>query len=184
MRVQYEKLEAATREGWRDPKENAFFRSRDASSRALREPLSRIVWLTETKIRRRYFFIPPPPLGASSPAIQLMGEGGRLNSVRASTDKRQTPSPSFVCFKRHLFGGVGTGCLGRWCLQSDAGERRGERLGEGKGCGRYGVAWPERPHLNATGKGGLNALSSLLCRATYATPWPLVAGNASGMMGP
>lgn len=30
-----------------------------------------------------------------------------MDSVRASTDKRQTPSPppSFVCFKRHLFGG-------------------------------------------------------------------------------
>lgn len=30
--------------------------------------------------------------------------GGWLNSVRASTDKRQTPLlSSFVCFKRHLF---------------------------------------------------------------------------------
>lgn len=37
--------------------------------------------------------------------------GGRLNSVRASTDKRQTPSlsSSFVCFKRHLFGGLARG---------------------------------------------------------------------------
>lgn len=32
---------------------------------------------------------------------------GWLNSVRANTDKRQTPSSSsFVCFKRHLFGGL------------------------------------------------------------------------------
>lgn len=48
-----------------------------------------------------------------------------------------------------------------------------------KGCGRYGVAWLERPHLNATGK-GLSALSSLrLCRATYAT-----RRHFTAMMGP
>jgi len=37
--------------------------------------------------------------------------GGWLNSVRANTDKRQTPSSSssFVCFKRHLFGGLDRG---------------------------------------------------------------------------
>lgn len=134
-----------------------------------REPLSRIVWLTETKIRRRYFFY---PRGGN---VGGKGGGGgrmaRLDSVRASTDKRQTPSPpsSFVCFKRHLFGGGGGGSSAVPPRTVSRREGASEGPSRWKGCGRYGVAWLERPHLNATGKGP-SALSSLrLCRATYAT---------------
>lgn len=134
-----------------------------------REPLSRIVWLTETKIRRRYFFC---PRGGN---VGGKGGGGgrmaRLDSVRASTDKRQTPSPpsSFVCFKRHLFGGGGGGSSAVPPRTVSRREGASEGPSRWKGCGRYGVAWLERPHLNATGKGP-SALSSLrLCRATYAT---------------
>lgn len=95
----------------------------------------------------------------------------RLDSVRASTDKRQTPSPpsSFVCFKRHLFGGGGGGSSAVPPRTVSRREGASEGPSRWKGCGRYGVAWLERPHLNATGKGP-SALSSLrLCRATYAT---------------
>lgn len=133
-----------------------------------REPLSRIVWLTETKIRRRYFFC---PRGGNVGGKGGGGRMARLDSVRASTDKRQTPSPpsSFVCFKRHLFGGGGGGSSAVPPRTVSRREGASEGPSRWKGCGRYGVAWLERPHLNATGKGP-SALSSLrLCRATYAT---------------
>jgi len=73
-----------------------------------REPLSRSVWLTENKNPAAIFFCSLPGDGN--------GVAGRwLNSVRASTDKRQTSPPlppsssSFVCFKRHLFGDLADG---------------------------------------------------------------------------
>lgn len=77
-------------------------------SQASREPLSRSVWLTETKIRRRYFSVLHPVINAKGRGGEGCRPRGWLNSVRASTDKRQTPSSSssFVCFKRHLFDGL------------------------------------------------------------------------------
>lgn len=122
----------------------------------MREPLSRIVWLTETKIRRRYFFIPRP----------LRRRHGWIPCVPARTKDKRRRRLSFVS---------SVICLAdRWRWAAVAGRRapafpetfsteRRERMR------RYGVAWLERPHLNATGK-GLSALSSLLCRATYARP--------------
>lgn len=67
--------------------------------------------------------------------------GGWLNSVRASTDKRQTPlSSSFVCFKRHLFGGLDELVASRDSrgVKRSSGGIRGERRE------KYGVAWLEK----------------------------------------
>lgn len=69
-----------------------------------------------------------------------MSTGGWLNSVRAGTDKRQTPS-SFVCFKRHLFDGLDGFARGFSRLE---GVKRGfaaHSEGWGQKRGRYGVAW-------------------------------------------
>lgn len=57
------------------------------------------------------FFCSLPVIGKGDGREEKEEARGWLNSVRASTDKRQTPSlsSSFVCFKRHLFGGLARG---------------------------------------------------------------------------
>lgn len=64
--------------------------------------------------------------------------GGWLNSVHASTDKRQTPlSSSFVCFKRHLFGGLDG--LARGFSRFEGVKRSSKRI-RGEGRARHGAA--------------------------------------------
>jgi len=105
-----------------------------------REPLSRSVWLTENKNPAAIFFCSLPGDGN--------GVAGRwLNSVRASTDKRQTPPPppppssssSFVCFKRHLFGDLADGTARGFSRCGEARRMRGGNL-HGEERGGYGVA--------------------------------------------
>lgn len=133
-----------------------------------------------------FFFIPRPRGGN----VAVEGAGGWIPCVPARTkDKRRRRRRlSFVSSVICLAVGFpppSSSAAAAPPAPCPARTRFPPRGGRGwgptrwKGCGRYGVAWLERPHLNATGK-GLSALSSLrLCRATYAT-----RRHFTAMMGP